>query len=127
MTVTSTGMTTAMQGLQQALAAPRRPGVPLGNWRWRVRQQMAGVRDALVAERGHGAEGWLAAREGGILRERNSLLGRLSALGPEVLENPDVDEVRSELLRLLVDIGHHVQRLHDLAYDEVELELGGSE
>jgi len=31
------------------------------------------------------------------------------------------------LKRLLVDISHHVQRLHDLAYDEVELELGGSE
>jgi hypothetical protein len=29
--------------------------------------------------------------------------------------------------RLLVDVGHHAQRLHDLAYDEVELELGGSE
>ena len=29
--------------------------------------------------------------------------------------------------RLLTDISHHFQRLHDLAYDEVELELGGSE
>ena len=127
MTVTSTGMTTAMQGLQQALEAPRRPGVPLGNWRWGVRQRMAAIRDALVAETGQGAEGWLAAREVGLLRERNALLGRLSALGPQVLENPDLDEVRSHLHRLLVDVSHHVQRLHDLAYDEVELELGGSE
>ncbi len=30
-------------------------------------------------------------------------------------------------LRLLTDINHHLQRLHDLAYDDVELELGGSE
>ena len=127
MTVTSTGMTTAMQGLQRALEAPRRPGVPLGAWRWGVRQRMAAVRDALVAETGHGGEGWLAAREVGVLRERNMLLARLSALGPDVLENPDVDEVRLDLHRLLVDIGHHVQRIHDLAYDEVELELGGSE
>jgi hypothetical protein len=88
---------------------------------------MAAVRDALVAETGHGGEGWLAAREVGVLRERNMLLARLSALGPDVLENPDVDEVRLDLHRLLVDIGHHVQRIHDLAYDEVELELGGSE
>jgi hypothetical protein len=112
MTVTSTEMATAMQGLQQALEAPRRPGVPLGNWRWGVRQRMGAVRDALVAETGLDTEGWL---------------GRLSRLGPRVLENPDVDEVRSDLHRLLVDVSHHVQRLHDLAYDEVELELGGSE
>lgn len=127
MTVTSIGMTTAIQGLQQALEAPRRPGVALGNWRWSVRQSMAAVRDALVAEIGQGGEGWLAAREGGLRRERTALLGRLSALGPRVLENPDVDEVRAELHRLLVDVSHHMQRLHDLAYDEVELELGGSE
>ena len=35
--------------------------------------------------------------------------------------------VRADLLRLLTDVTHHVQRIHDLAYDEVELELGGSE
>ena len=46
---------------------------------------------------------------------------------PAVLEHPDVAEVRQELKRLLADIAHHVQRLHDLAYDEVELEIGGSE
>ena len=32
-----------------------------------------------------------------------------------------------ELKRLVMDIQRHVQRLNDLAYDEVELELGGSE
>jgi hypothetical protein len=88
---------------------------------------MAAVRDALVAETGPGGEGWLAARETGLLRERNALLRRLSALGPQVLENPDVDQVCSELHRLLVDVSHHVQRVRDLAYDEVALELGGSE
>ena len=35
--------------------------------------------------------------------------------------------MRTELKRLLVDIAHHVQRVNDLAYDDVELELGGSE
>ena len=52
---------------------------------------------------------------------------RLSTLGPEILETPDVEATRLELKRLLVDIQRHVQRLNDLAYDEVELELGGSE
>jgi hypothetical protein len=88
---------------------------------------MAGVRDALVSESANAGEGWLAAREGSLLRERNALLNRISALGPAVLDSPDIDGVRNELQRLIVDVSHHVQRLHDLAYDEVELELGGEE
>lgn len=127
MTVTSTGMTAAMHGLAHTLEASRRAAVPVGTWRWRVRQHLAAVRDDLVTEIGHGGEGWLAAREIGLLRERTVLLQRISRLGPAVLEHPDVDQVRTELSRLLVDISHHRQRLHDLAYDEVELELGGSE
>ncbi|HEU5036182.1 MAG TPA: hypothetical protein VFT70_04205 [Nocardioides sp.] len=127
MTVTSIGMASALQGLAQALEAPRRPGVTLGTWRWSVRQRMAAVRDALLAEAGHGSEGWFAARETGLLRERAALLTRLGTLAPRVLEDPDVDTVRAELHRLVADISHHEQRLHDLAYDEVEAELGGSE
>jgi len=128
MTVTTiAGMTGAMQGLHVALDGPRLPGAPLGAWRWTVRQRMAAVRDALVAATGGPEEGWLAARNGTLLRERTSLLGRLSVLGPLVLESPDVEGVRADLLRLLADISHHVQRVHDLAYDDVELELGGSE
>jgi hypothetical protein len=127
MTVTDTGLPAAMQGLSVALDALHRPGVSVGQWRWRVRQQMAAVRDALVAEAGNGADGWTAAREGGMLRERNALLVRMGALGPRVLEHPDPDAVHLDVQRLLVGVGRHVQRLHDLAYDEVELELGGSE
>jgi len=40
---------------------------------------------------------------------------------------PDVDDLAARLHRLLVDIAHHHQRVHDLAYDDVELEIGGSE
>lgn len=127
MTVTTTGMSAATQGLREALDAPWRPGVSSGSWRWVVRQRMAAVREALVAETGSSDDGWLAARGGNVLRERNVLLARIGALGGEVLDGPDLDRVRSELKRLLADIGRHVQRLHDLAYDEVELELGGSE
>ena len=41
--------------------------------------------------------------------------------------SPDVDDLADRLNRLLVDIEHHHQRVHDLAYDDVELEIGGSE
>ena len=121
------GLPAALQSLDHALDAPRRPGIPLGNWRWVVRQRMGAVRDALVGEAAGSDDGWLAARGGSAFRERNALLGRLSTLGPEILETPDVEATRLELKRLLVDIQRHVQRLNDLAYDEVELELGGSE
>lgn len=127
MTITTTGMSVALQGLGRALEARHEPEMSLGSWRWSVRQQMALVRDTLLTEAEYADEGWLVARTGSLLRERSSLLARLSALGPAVLESPDVDAVHRELDRLLVDLGRHAQRLHDLAYDEVELELGGSE
>ncbi len=117
----------ALSALQQALDAPRQQGIALGNWRWVVRQRMAAVRDSLISESDDPSEGWLAARGGAVLRERNTLLARLAAIGPAVLESTEVEQVRLDLKRLAVDIARHVQRLHDLAYDEVELELGGSE
>ncbi len=117
----------AIEEMHQALEVPIQPGSSLGTWRWTVRQRMAGVRDVLVAETTHHEDAWLAARGGSVLRERNALLSRLSELGPQVLEDEHIEQVRAELARLLCDVRHHVQRLHDLAYDEVELELGGSE
>jgi hypothetical protein len=117
----------ALQSLDLALDAPRRTGIPLGNWRWVVRQRMGAVRDALAGEAAGSDDGWLAARGGSAFRERNALLSRLGALGPAILETPDVEATRLEAKRLIVDIQRHVQRLNDLAYDAVELELGGSE
>ncbi|MCW2796223.1 hypothetical protein [Nocardioides sp.] len=127
MTAVTSGMSSALQGLDQALDAPRRPGVQLGNWRWVVRQRMTAVRDALVIEARTPDDTWLAARGGTAFRQRNALLGRLNDIAPQVLESPDVEIVRLEMKRLLADIAHHLQRLHDLAYDDVEIELGGSE
>ena|SRR5689334_4905884 len=118
-----TGLEHAIIGLRQALDAPRRHHV----WRWLVRHRMAGVKDALVRERsGHG-EAWLAAREQSLHRERAALLRRLAALGPDVLEAPDVEEVRAELVRLVSDLDRHRRHLNDLVYDSVSMELGGSE
>ncbi len=119
--------TAALQSLHQALDTPPRQGPPSGTWRWTVRQQMAGVRDLLIAESAQHEEEWLAARGGSVLRERNALLGRLSALGPQVLEGEEVEEIRTDLRRLLADISHHIQRLNDMAYDDVAMEIGGSE
>lgn len=92
-----------------------------------MRQRLSAVRDGLALESARATEGWLVAREGSLLRERTALMTRLSALGPTVLQASDVSMVREELRRIVADISHHRQRLHDLAYDEVELELGGSE
>jgi hypothetical protein len=99
----------------------------LGAWRWSVRRQLVPVRDRLRREHPDRREAWLSARASRTLRERDELLARLNALAAQVLVATDVDDVADQLSRLLVDIGHHHQRVHDLAYDDVELEIGGSE
>jgi hypothetical protein len=120
------GTAAALAGLHQALDAPL-SAADAGGWRWTVRRHMGAVRDAIEREHLDPTDGWLSARHGRSARERAALLRRLAAYGPKVLEHPDLDEVRDGLRRLLGDIDHYVQRQHDLAYDEVELEIGGSE
>ena len=88
---------------------------------------MGPVRDALEREYHGSADGWLVRPPRPVAPRAAALVRRLAAYGPVVLEHPDVDEVRQGLKRLLADIDHHVQRQHDLAYDEVEQEIGGSE
>jgi hypothetical protein len=120
----------ALHGLVQALDAPRPEAGDSGasgSWRWTVRQRMTEVRDSLARETALAHDGWLAAREFSVLRERNTLLTRMAALGPVVLESPEIDGVRHQVRRLVADIAHHRQRINDLAYDAVEMELGGSE
>ena len=125
--MTTPGLPIALQALDQSLDAPRRAGIPLGNWRWVVRQRMGVVRDELLGEKAGSRDGWLAARGGAAFRERNALLSRLTALSAQVLETPDVEATRLELKRLVMDVNRHMQRLNDIAYDEVEMEIGGSE
>jgi len=124
MAILSSGMVEALHGLEQAIVPPR-PGMPLGNWRWAVRQRLAAVRDALVEENPSASDGWLAARGGQAFRERGALIARLSALADSALTASDPEALRQDLRRLIGDIGRHVQRLHDLVYDDVEMELGG--
>jgi hypothetical protein len=113
----------AVRGLSQALDSP--PQRPL--WRRLVRHRLSEVGHALSAERLHGADAWLASRELSLHRERSILLARLADLGPVVLEDEDLDRVRRELRGLVSALEHHRQRLNDLVYDNVSLELGGSE
>jgi hypothetical protein len=117
----------AMTALHRALDVPPEPGIALGNWRWTIRQRLADVREVLVRESEHPDDAWLAARGAAALRERTALVARMGDLSPQVLESPDVHEVREALLRLMADIDRHFQRLRDLAYDDVEMEFGGSE
>jgi hypothetical protein len=126
MATLSSGMVEALRGLEQAIVPPR-PGVPLGNWRWSLRQRLAAVRDALVDENPTAADGWLAARGGQAFRERGQLIARLAQLADTALVSPDPEALRQDLRRLIGDIGRHVQRINDLVYDAVELELGGEE
>jgi hypothetical protein len=44
-----------------------------------------------------------------------------------VLDRLDTDTIVHEVKRLLGDLERYVQRQHDLLYDSVSLELGGSE
>lgn len=107
------------RALSRDVAAP--------DWRWTVRHQVAAAREALHAEYLNTGEGWLAARAGSLLRERNCLLERLAEAGRLALEGPDLFAVRRQLTRLGQDLAHHAHRIHDLAVDGIALELGGSE
>ena len=126
MTATTTAMQTALRGLNQALDAPRVNGA-LEPWRLSVKECMANLRDCLSREAAVADDGWLADRSRMMQRERRALLGRMSALRIRMEQSFDIDTLRMEIKRLLLDVSHHVQRLHDLAYDDVEMEIGGSE
>jgi hypothetical protein len=113
----------AILGLEQALETPRRHRV----WRGLVRNRLAGVTEVLAAEASRGGDAWLAAREMSLARERTALLGRIATLGRQVLDVLDIDAVHEDLQRLVHDLERYRQRLNDLVYDAVSLELGGSE
>jgi hypothetical protein len=108
----------ALRALDHALDAPRGAGVPLGNWRWSVRQRLVDVRNTLVAETLGSADGRLVERDRSAYRERTELLARLAALVPSVLEGSDPETMRITLKRLAADIARHVQRVRDLVDDD---------
>lgn len=97
------------------------------NWRWLLRRQLSALREALAEPTLPAGDGWLAARCGTSDRERLQLLGRVNALTTGLLDRLDTDRVASEVRRLVLDIEHYRQRVHDLVYDAVAMEIGGSE
>jgi uncharacterized NAD(P)/FAD-binding protein YdhS len=114
----------AVEGLESALDSPPRFQQP---WRHIVRERLAEVCESLTAERTADGDSWLSARAGHLQRERNRLLVRLSVLGTMVAEASDLDAVRTNLLRLVPELHHHQQRMNDLVYDAVSMDVGGSE
>lgn len=96
-------------------------------WRWRVRQELSGLREVLEADHFRSLDGWLAARSRNNERDRIRLTARIVALGPAVLDRLDEAAARLEVSRLVADAEHYVQKVHDLVYDSVSLEIGGSE
>lgn len=127
MTLTDHG--TLFVGLERLLAQ-RPAGSPadpvVRRWRQALRAESAPVRELLAGEPDQPAD-WMSARRSVALRERNALLGRLARWRAMAVADPDLDRLCLELGRLLADVRHHVQRMHDLAYDKVEIEVGGSE
>ncbi|QNN54546.1 hypothetical protein [Nocardioides mesophilus] len=119
-----TGLEHAIQSLRLAVERPIRGQT----WRALVRRRLDAVGEALHREsERRGGDAWLAAREHHLILERDRLLVRIAALGRTVLEATDLAGLRSDLDRLITDVEHHQQRLNDLVYDSVSLELGGSE
>ena len=113
----------AVKELRQVLAAD--PTAP--EWRWSVRRRLFDVKEALSRPAPPQPEAWLAARGRLSTRERVRLQARVAALGAGVLDRLDDQSIVQEVRRLVCDLDHHVQRVHDLVYDSVALELGGSE
>lgn len=109
------------------LLRPGRARTNPGAWRWSVRRLLVPVRDRLLREHPVRREAWLSARATRTLRERDELITRLNGLAAQVLVAPDLDDLADQLSRLLADIARHHQRVDDLAWDDVELEIGGSE
>ncbi len=118
----------ALDGLERAVAAPPRLQQ---SWRFLVRKRLARVEEALAAdhdaERATESEPWLEPRAAQLHREQVRLRSRTSVLAATVHEATDLGAVRESLGRLVADLQHHLQRVNDLTYDAVDLDVGGSD
>ena len=114
----------AVDGLEQALQSPPRFQ---RSWGHIVRQRASEVADALTAESPVAMDCWLHARAGNLERERSHLLTRLAVLRTRLGESADLEQVRDGLRRLAGDVRRHHQRVNDLTYDALALDVGGSE
>jgi hypothetical protein len=97
------------------------------SWLHLVRQRVGRVVEELTSEQTQVGESWLSPRSSHLHRERTRLLIRLNALLAMAEEESDTEPVRRNLLRLVTDLHHHHQRVNDLFYDAVAMDVGGSE
>lgn len=114
----------AVESLEQALRTPPRLSQ---SWSHIVRHRAGQVADALTAESAVAVDPWLSARANRLERERVRLLARLAVLRTTLTDAADPEPVRETLSRLLLDVRHHHQRVTDLAYDALSLDVGGSD
>ena len=131
----TSGLEAAVRELRRILAAD----TTSPEWRWNVRRRLSEVRDALGPEAATGEAGlvpaqqseqgeeWLTARTAGSERRTRQLQARAGMLAVAVLDRLDAATIVRQVTRLLHDLEHQLQRDHDLAYDAVGLDLGGSE
>lgn len=97
-----------------ALPPPHsRQGPALGNWRWTVRQRLGAVRTLLLNETDSYGPAWRATEGTTLLDTRNSLLERVRVFDSLVLQSPEPDTVRRDLMRLLIDVDNHVADVRD--------------
>ena len=114
----------AIQSLELALHSPPRFRQ---SWCHIVRQRVDDLAEVLTCESPVAVDSWLAARVGHLERERRGLLSRLSVLATMLTEGSDPEMLRDRFHRFVRDVRHHHQRLNDLAYDALALDVGGSE
>lgn len=95
-----------------------------GAWRTAVRDRLQRVRVGMAEPLGS-RDGWLVARTQHAERDRCALLERITATATRMSEVRPTTTVLPEIRRLTRDLTHYGQRLRDLDYDAVELELGG--
>jgi hypothetical protein len=114
----------ALDGLERALLTPPRLQQ---SWRYLVKQRLNWVDAALASDASPDAEPWLQPRLEGLHRERARLMGRTSLLASTICEAVDLEPVRESLARLVHDLERYQQRVNDVAYDAVDMDVGGSE
>ena len=117
----------ALQRFQSLLARGPAENAQDRAWRWDMHRALTSVREELSGEQPGVREQWLAARGRRVASERDRLLARVSEAGSTTLHAQDLTELGTDLHRLGSDLARHAQRLTDLAWDDVELEIGGSE
>lgn len=114
----------AIHDLERAAADESAAKANPGAWRVALRDRLQRVHAGMTEPLGS-RDGWLVARMQHAERDRCALLDRISATTSRISEARTATTVLPEIRRLSQDLAHYRQRLTDLDYDAVELELGG--